>query len=211
MSRPTVYLAGPDVFAADPLALGAEKKRICATHGFEGLYPLDNEIPKMMEARVAGAAVDPAATRRAIFAANIELVARADLCVANVTPFKGLDADAGTAFEIGMAHSLDKRIYLYSAFDDPVAARHARAHALAGGVEGADAEILHDVFRFDGFEVEGFDSGANLMLVEAALASGGAFLRSASRRIEDLALFDAVMARVAADLAQERGSQSRVR
>lgn len=189
MSQPSVYLAGPDVFAADPKALGAEKNRICARHGFEGYYPLDSDV-----AAALGPDADPADTRRAIFAANIDLVARADLCVANVTPFKGLDADAGTAFEVGMAHSLGKRIYLYSAFDDAVAARHALAQSAAGAIPA-----LADFFRFGSFDVEGFESGANLMLVEAAIASGGAFLTSATRRIEDLELFDAVMARAAAD------------
>ncbi len=40
----TVYLAGPEVFLPDAIELGERKKRLCRAYGFEGLYPLDNEI-----------------------------------------------------------------------------------------------------------------------------------------------------------------------
>src|SRR6266446_3456135 len=41
---PAVYLAGPDVFLPDPLAMAAAKKRLCAELGFEGVFPMDSEI-----------------------------------------------------------------------------------------------------------------------------------------------------------------------
>ena len=43
-TRPRVYLAGPDVFLPDALAVGEAKKRLCADHGLEGVFPLDNPI-----------------------------------------------------------------------------------------------------------------------------------------------------------------------
>ena len=39
-----IYLAGPDVFARDPFLLAARKKAICAKYGFEGVFPMDNEV-----------------------------------------------------------------------------------------------------------------------------------------------------------------------
>ena len=44
MRPPTVYLAGPDVFLANALALGARKKEICRAHGFDALFPLDDQL-----------------------------------------------------------------------------------------------------------------------------------------------------------------------
>lgn len=42
--RPRIYLAGPEVFFPNALEQGAEKKRLCCEHGFEGVYPLDNVV-----------------------------------------------------------------------------------------------------------------------------------------------------------------------
>jgi nucleoside 2-deoxyribosyltransferase len=39
--RMRVYLAGPEVFLPDALAIAAAKKRLCAAHGLEGVFPLD--------------------------------------------------------------------------------------------------------------------------------------------------------------------------
>ncbi|MCT0975824.1 nucleoside 2-deoxyribosyltransferase, partial [Pseudomonas aeruginosa] len=43
-----LYLAGPDVFRADAVAHGEALKALCARYGFEGLYPLDNALPKQL-------------------------------------------------------------------------------------------------------------------------------------------------------------------
>lgn len=42
-----IYLAGPDVFGPDPIAKGHVLKAICAKHGVNGLYPMDNELVGM--------------------------------------------------------------------------------------------------------------------------------------------------------------------
>src|SRR6266404_969261 len=39
-----IYLAGPDVFLPDAIEIGRRKAAICARHGVNGLYPLDNAI-----------------------------------------------------------------------------------------------------------------------------------------------------------------------
>ena len=39
-----IYLAGPEVFLPDALAIGRRKRDICERHGVTGLYPLDNAV-----------------------------------------------------------------------------------------------------------------------------------------------------------------------
>ena len=85
-----VYLAGPDVFLPDALQVGRQKTEICRRHGLIGLYPLDN-------------VVDRTATEASlqIFKVNEAMMDRADAIIANLTPFRGPGADAGTVYELG--------------------------------------------------------------------------------------------------------------
>src|SRR5580692_7707213 len=98
-----VYLAGPDVFLPDAVEVGQRKAAICARHGLTGLYPLDN-------------AVDLAAhdASRAIYAANEAMMIASDAIVANLTPFRGASADAGTVFELGFMAGRGKLCLGYS-------------------------------------------------------------------------------------------------
>ena len=45
MSRPKMVLAGPEVFLPDLLVAARKKNELCRKYGFEGVFPLDNEIP----------------------------------------------------------------------------------------------------------------------------------------------------------------------
>src|SRR5476651_1092258 len=85
-----VYLAGPDVFLPDAVDLGRRKTGLCTRHGLTGLYPLDN-------------AVDLAASDASlrIFRGNENMMIEADAIIANLTPFRGPSADAGTVYELG--------------------------------------------------------------------------------------------------------------
>src|SRR5512138_113602 len=44
MPPPRIYLAGPEVFLPDALAVGARKAALCAQHGLEGVFPLDAQL-----------------------------------------------------------------------------------------------------------------------------------------------------------------------
>jgi nucleoside 2-deoxyribosyltransferase len=85
-----VYLAGPDVFLPDALEIGRRKIEICRRHGVSGLYPLDNVVDR--------AATDASLQ---IFRANEAMMDQADAVIANLTPFRGPGADAGTVYELG--------------------------------------------------------------------------------------------------------------
>lgn len=92
-----VYLAGFEVFKPDAVKEGERLKALCARYGFEGLYPLDNECESARE----------------IYEGNIALIKSADYVIANVNSFRGFEPDSGTAFEIGYAAALGKKVVAY--------------------------------------------------------------------------------------------------
>ena len=93
-----IYLAGPDVFAPNSAVISHARKTLCEESGFEGLYPADNEANSSV----------------GIYTANIRLLRSADFIIANMTPFRGPSADAGTIFEIGVAKGLNIPVAAYS-------------------------------------------------------------------------------------------------
>src|ERR1700685_3471333 len=101
-----IYLAGPDVFLPDAIELGRRKVQLCARHGLVGVYPLDN-------------AIDIAAqdSSRQIFRGNETMMIEADAIIANLTPFRGPGADAGTVYELGFMVGRGKLSLGYS--NDP--------------------------------------------------------------------------------------------
>ena len=101
-SLPKLYLAGPDVFLADALAVGARKVALCAARGLEGLFPLDAEM------------VEREASARVIYQANMDLLRGSDGVIANLTPFRGISADVGTVYEVAYALALGKPVFAYT-------------------------------------------------------------------------------------------------
>jgi len=100
-----IYLAGPDVFLPDAVAIGRRKKELCDQYGFEGLFPFDNEIdPNQVRERLD----------RAIYRANVKMLRGADIGICNLTPFRGPSADVGTVFELGMLVGLGKQVFGYT-------------------------------------------------------------------------------------------------
>ena len=173
MRQPLIYLAGPDVFRPDAVAWGEGLKQICASVGAIGLYPLDNA------AAVAGA--DPAAIR----AANLAMIDRADAVVANITPFRGPSADAGTVYELGYAAALNKLIVAYSADSVTDYASRVAATTTVSGPPSA---------RRDGDDmlIEAFVPALpdNLMLacgLDALLADADLAIRSAVEMLHEIA------------------------
>lgn len=99
-----IYLAGPDVFREDSVVWGNYLKKVCSQNGLTGLYPLDNEIaplPCLQE------------TAHAIAQANMHMIRQADGVVANLEPFRGVEPDSGTVFEVGVAIALGKPVWVY--------------------------------------------------------------------------------------------------
>src|SRR5881394_131423 len=101
-----IYLAGPEVFLPDAIAIGTTKREICARHGVRGLFPLDEAVDLAA----------PDASLR-IFKGNEAMMDAADAIIANLTPFRGPGADAGTVYELGYMAGRGKRCLGYS--NDP--------------------------------------------------------------------------------------------
>jgi nucleoside 2-deoxyribosyltransferase len=150
---PSVYLAGPEVFLPDAVEIGRRKQALCATYGFEGLYPLDNEIPTTAAERID----------KLIYDANTAMMQRADFCICNLTPFRGPGADAGTVFELGLMVGLRKKVFAYT--NDAADYVH-RVESFAPG-SGQNLRDRH------GLSVEDFGNFDNLMLEWAVRDSSG--------------------------------------
>ncbi len=155
VQRLRIYLAGPEVFLPDALAVGAEKCRLAAEAGFEGLFPLDASLD------LTGLAKSEAARRIAL--ANEALMRSADAIIANLTPFRGVSMDAGTAYEVGFMRALGKTVLGYTNASGDYASR-ARLHRTA-------APLPYDCDRAD-LEIEDFGLPENLMIAVAVHESG---------------------------------------
>jgi nucleoside 2-deoxyribosyltransferase len=168
--RPRIYLAGPEVFLPHAARLGAEKRRLAAAAGFEGVFPYGLELktptlPKREQAR-------------RIFAANTDLMRSCDALIANLTPFRGVSADAGTVFELGFMSGLGRPV---SAYTNAAQSYHARATAFR-----ARRPSPEDCDRPE-CAVEDHGLSDNLMLEMAVVQSGCTLIAHASASVPDMA------------------------
>jgi nucleoside 2-deoxyribosyltransferase len=137
-----VYIAGPDVFRPDAPDWAEVVRARCRALGLEALIPLD------------GDAITPAG----IYASNIDMIRAADVVIANLNPFRGVEPDSGTCFEVGFALALDKRVVGYLRSPELLRDRVAR-------LQGRALEEYGDVvLDADGLRVENFGLPLNLML-----------------------------------------------
>jgi nucleoside 2-deoxyribosyltransferase len=166
------YLAGPDVFLPDAVAHAARKVEICTRHGLRGLPPLNED---------AGVAAAAPETWQAIYAKDIAMMERSDIIIANLTPFGGASADAGTLIEVGWFLGRGRPVFGYSNTSENFESRMRRQL----GKAAAD------------FGIEGFHLPDNLMIV-GAVESGGypIFMPQdgASRGIDALDVFETCVA-----------------
>jgi len=158
-----VYLAGPEVFLPDALAIGRRKRDICERHGMTGLYPLDNAVD--LSARDASLQ---------IFKGLEEMMDAADAIIANLTPFRGPGADPGTVYELGYMAGRGKLCFGYCNDPAPYAERVARFMK----VTTASEKRLIDG---DGLTVEDFGLPDNLMMIHALELHGSPLVLPRSR------------------------------
>lgn len=154
---PRIYLAGPEVFLPDPLAVAARKKAACVRHGFVGVFPLDAGLD------LTGLS-GPEAGRR-IAAVNEDLMRGCDLLIANMTPFRSPSMDPGTAYEMGFMRALGRPVLGYTTRTGDLVTRTrallpCRPHA-GGGFADPDGLLVEDFAMVD-----------NLMMVAAVETSG---------------------------------------
>jgi nucleoside 2-deoxyribosyltransferase len=161
-----MYLAGPEVFLPNSAEIGAAKKAICKDHGFVGRYPGD---------------LPGEANPELIFRALVEMMEGSELVVANMTPFRGVSIDAGTAMEIGFMYARGRPVFGYTNVTEDYAAR------------------VHP----DGMDVELFGLSDNLMCVAPSLELGAPVVRRRTReseRFTDMRGFEECVRQAAARL-----------
>jgi len=149
-----IYLAGPDVFRPDVAEWAETVRELCRRYGFEPLLPVDHNET----------------TPEKIFQANIDLIRKAQIVVANLDPFRGPEPDSGTAFELGYALALGKKICGYV----------TRLETVAQRVEVAEnrceppAPYGDKLTDRNGLMIENFGLPCNLMLsIPANIVEGG--------------------------------------
>lgn len=143
----TAYLAGPDVFLPDAAAHAARKVEICRRFGLRGLPPLNEDAATIAGEREAW---------QTIYQKDIAMMTRCDIIIANLTPFAGASADAGTLIEIGWFLGKGKPIFGYSNSNENFETRMRKQL----GAGHADLGI------------EGFHLPDNLMIVGAVQGGG---------------------------------------
>jgi nucleoside 2-deoxyribosyltransferase len=176
---PRIYLAGPEVFLPDPLAMGARKAALCRKYGFEGVFPLDASLD------LTGLSKLEQASR--ISSANEGLMRGCNAVIANLTPFRGVSMDSGTAFEVGFMRALGRPVFGYT---NVTAGYHERADLYRRATPGLPDADGPDI------DIENFDCAENLMIEAAILAGGGQVVRTAVSRgqeMRDLAGFEACL------------------
>ncbi|MFN3230054.1 MAG: nucleoside 2-deoxyribosyltransferase [Asticcacaulis sp.] len=148
----SVYLAGPDVWFPNAAAhCQTRQERVTAA----GLIPIDpfDTLPPMPEASEL--------TARQLYAQRMAALRTADAVLANLTPWRGVGADPGTAFEVGVAAALGKPVVAYMNVAEDEDADHVdRVGALFGLVQD-EAGVLRDSW---GLQVEDFGLPETAML-----------------------------------------------
>lgn len=144
-----VYLAGPDVFLPDAPAWLERKKAICAAHGLEGVSPLDDRDGDW----------DGLAEWRRIALRNEAHIRACAAVLANLTPFRGPSADAGTVYEVGFARALGLKVFGYATvtalFLDRTLAATEATQDLGGDWRDRDGLLVEQFGLFDNLMIEG--------------------------------------------------------
>ena len=142
-----VYLAGPEVFLPNAVAIFEQKKTLCRLYNVVGSAPFDNELE-------LDATTPPHQAAEIIYQENIRLIDHCDAVIANITPFRGPHMDPGTAFEIGYAIAQGK----------PLACYTQEGRILIHRIPITDQTSVHLPQDDQGYFVENFDLNENLMI-----------------------------------------------
>ncbi len=173
-SRPSIhaYLAGPDVFYPNAVAIGQAKKSRLAELGITGHYPFDNVLPDELfkNPQKAARTIADMNEQQMDFCCKPEHIG---IIFVNMNPFHGPSLDCGTAFEMGYMSALSKKgnviIMGYSAEQ-----RNFEERVIQDIYNGEG--ITHKnglTYGSDGNLIESFGGADNLMIVSAIERTGG--------------------------------------
>lgn len=180
---PIVYLAGPEVFLPAGLELIERKRDLARTYGFEPTQlPAEMMPAEAQDAHARGVQISTLNERRMDIAA---------LCIANLTPFRGVSADVGTVYELGYMAGQGKPIFGYTNDPRPYRDRATEHYAASGPVQPDTGGVLRAP---DGQKVEDHRMADNLMLDGGIVTRGGRFIRAIEPAPwDDLTAFEACL------------------
>jgi nucleoside 2-deoxyribosyltransferase len=164
-----IYLAGPEVFLKNAKEVGEQKKALCRKYGFEGVFPLDNEVDATGKS--------PKEAGFCISAVNEGLIKTCDFVIANITPFRGPSADVGTVYEMGFAHGLGNKVFAYTNTAVPFTERTVKVLNLKvtrsrdGKLRDSNGMFIEELDLTDNLMIDGCVSASRrLLVVEEASA-----------------------------------------
>lgn len=162
----TVYLAGPEVFMTPALnkSVVEAKKSILESLGMVGVDLLDNQLdfPEGLTGPEKAFI---------IYEANKKAMDECDACIANLTPFRGPSADAGTVFEVGYMISQAKPVFGFTVISGSYGDRFSKDYDRDAG----------------NLEIERFDLCDNLM-IECGIVNNGGFVARGQKTFDSQGL-----------------------
>lgn len=153
-----IYIAGPGVFLPNAKEHGTNLKEICKKYGFIGIYPLDNDVSFTRNTQKKQIA-------RMIKVGNTNFIKEADIIVADLNSFRGFEMDSGTAYEIGYADALNKKIFGFMTDTRSIIEKYPNAK------KNKENVIVDE----KGFSIEDFELPINLMIGVCATIIKGDF------------------------------------
>lgn len=181
-----LFVAGPEVFLPNGRELFAIKCDLIRQAGFVASCPYDPGVPEHLTGTDLAMAIS----------ANDErLIRESDIFLANLTPFRGVSADAGTVYELGFMCALERPVHGYS---NVAAGFGQRTVDLFKGQVVSTGEGMYDAP--DGTLIEEFGMADNLMIDGGILRRGGIFVCRdvpAGEVLTSLAVFKECLALVA--------------
>jgi nucleoside 2-deoxyribosyltransferase len=152
MVNTKIYLAGPEVFLPEfGRAVFDAKKTLCLSYGFVGVSPMDGELD------LTG--LSPFAQGVGIYRANLLHMQQCDAIIANMTPFRSVSMDVGSAFEMGYMAASAKPVLGYTHVTSPFEDR---------AIHYYDPGCRHQLETYStGTSIERFGMADNLMMVGA--------------------------------------------
>jgi nucleoside 2-deoxyribosyltransferase len=190
MTARRIYLAGPDVFLPDAAAAAARKKALCRDYGFEGAFPFDAVLDFTR--------LTPRQKAMRIYRSDVALMDSCDICVAQMTPYRGPSMDVGTAYEMGYMRAQGKPVLGYTNVAGDIFARTAAFFGGRDRLRLRETMVHEDP---DSMMIEGMGMVDNLMLDGGVIASGFEIEVSDvphDRRYTDLAGFERCLAQLRA-------------
>lgn len=139
-----VYIAGPQIFMPDFAAYKANIEAACLAKGLAAVFPADN----------------PSLTAAQIAKANLSIIDSCCAIFANLIPFRGLEPDSGTVFELSYALAKGKLASAYG----PAGPMVDRIDTSAYGPVLRNVSEHWPLVDRDGNGIENFGMPLNLMI-----------------------------------------------